>query len=352
MIIVNARFLTQPVTGVQRVGIEWSKILKKSKLNVKFVTPKNIIHNKLAEQLEAEVIGNFTGHIWEQFDLFNYVKKNKEALLLSFSFTGPLLYKNQIITVYDLGFKIHPEWFSWKFRLVYNFLVPILSKRVKCILTDSEVVKKEIMSEYGIISNKIYPIHLGVSNVFLKDKDKSIHNKDDNYILTVSSHHPRKNYKKLIEAFNLLEDKNVKLYVVGNIVSHFSNSIEFDKVDVNRVKFLQGIDDNELMNYYRGSKLFIFASLYEGFGIPVIEAISQSIPCIVSDIPVFREICRRDVDFFDPSDAVDIAKVIDFRLKNPISESILQDRKNYVVETFTWDKGAQKVIDILNNYIK
>ena len=144
MIIINARFLTQPITGVQRVGIEWSKRLKKLRNDIVFVSPNNILHHELAEELEVEVIGRFKGHVWEQIDLYKYVISKGGPLLMSFGFTGPVFYNNQIVTIHDLGFKIYPERESFKFRLLYNILVPILIRKAKKILKVSEFSKKQI----------------------------------------------------------------------------------------------------------------------------------------------------------------------------------------------------------------
>ena len=105
IVIINARFLTQPISGVQRFGIEIAKELKKNNLNLVFVSPKNIIHHDLAKELDVKVIGILKGHLWEQIELQSYVLR-KNAFLVSFCNTGPLFVRNQIITIHDLCFKL------------------------------------------------------------------------------------------------------------------------------------------------------------------------------------------------------------------------------------------------------
>ncbi|WP_224485305.1 glycosyltransferase family 4 protein [Robertkochia aurantiaca] len=339
-IIINGRFLSQPITGVQRFASEITAILCQSK-NVEVVAPKNIIHWGLAKKFNVKIIGTFVGHSWEQFDLMIYLKKEK-CLLLSLCNTGPLLCLTQVITIHDLGFRKHPEWYSKKFSLYYNFLIPKLAKLSKHILTVSEYSKMELINELGIIEEKISVVYNAPSKIFriTEDKDKS-HGNNKNYILTVSSHHPRKNFKNLISAFNLMSQEDLFLYIIGNNNNNFNSNIDYKTVD--NVRFLENISDNELVDYYKGAKLFVFASFYEGFGIPIIEAMSMGVPVCVSDIPVFHEVCGSSAYYFDPHDVEDMANKIHKSLVSPknIKESNISD--------FNWGKSAKKIFRILEN---
>ena len=97
ILVVNSRFLTQNITGVQRFAIEIAKQLKVLySSDIQFISPKNIIHVDLAEELEAKVIGNRTGHLWEQIDLPRYLKSIDSPLILNLANTAPLFYKNKI----------------------------------------------------------------------------------------------------------------------------------------------------------------------------------------------------------------------------------------------------------------
>ena len=131
MFYVNARFLTQNITGVQRYAIEISKQLKIQLGNeVRFVSPKNIIHNKIAEELEVCVVGKNRGHIWEQFDLPIYLTKNKSPLLLNLANTAPICYGNNIVTLHDIAFERFSENFNWKFGIFYRLLIPRIAKKL------------------------------------------------------------------------------------------------------------------------------------------------------------------------------------------------------------------------------
>ncbi|PRX56937.1 glycosyltransferase family 4 protein [Flagellimonas meridianipacifica] len=347
MIIVNARFLTQPVTGVQRFAIEISKIIKKRLGDkVHFITHPGILHHKLAEELKAEVIGLNRSHIWEQIDLPLYLSMNKRPLLISFGYTGPLFYRNQIVSIHDMAFKYYKETFSKSFSYLYNFLVPKIAKKCLHVFTVSKTAKNELAKELGIPKEKITVVYNGLSDVF-KTGGQTITNKEK-YILTVSSHHPRKNYPRLLEAFSMLDNKSIKLYVVGNEIKHFSSSMDkLNDVSVERVKFLTNISDELLSSYYENAELFVFPSLYEGFGIPLVEAMGMRLKCVISDIPVFREIAKENAIFVNPKDVESIKEGIEIGLK------LDKNRMSYDnMSRFSWNTSANKVLKLLNQIEK
>lgn len=343
MIIVNARFLTQEITGVQRFGIEISKELKKLNPNIVFVSPKNILHVELARELNVKCIGPFTSHLWEQITLQKYVV-SKKALLISLCNTAPLFVKNQIITVHDLCFKMHPEWFSKSFSSFYNFLIPKIVKKALFVITVSETSKKEIVNELSVPEEKILVVYNAVSSIFYENLNpesfKSNFSKEK-YILTVSSHHPRKNFERLIKAFHSIEDPNLHLYIIGNINKHFAQ--KYINQNDKRIKFLTGITDVELVQFYRNANLFVYPSLYEGFGIPIIEALSQKTQVVVSDIPVFREICGHstNVTYFNPKSTLSIKESIIKGLKNIEKHSFKEDD----LSLYSWEYSAKKILD-------
>jgi len=152
MIVVNARFLTQKVTGVQRFAVEISKILHNLNDQIVFVTPPGILDLDLAKELGAIIIGKNKGTIWEQVDLRNYLTLNQKPLLINFCNTGLLFYNRQIVTIHDMSYKVNPKWFSKKFYLWYNFLIPHIAKRSLKILTVSNSSKNDIIKYLKIRS--------------------------------------------------------------------------------------------------------------------------------------------------------------------------------------------------------
>ena len=217
-IIVNARFLTQPVTGVQRFAIELSKRLKKrGNINIQFVAPENIVHCELANDLDVKIIGKLKGHLWEQIELPRYLRKNGNPILLNLCSTAPCFYKNQIVTHHDITYIRCPESFSLKFKLLYKLLAPLFLKNSKKIITVSEFSKGEISKYFDIPKEKFIVVYNAVD----KEKFRKQYDQDSSapkYILAVSSQNYHKNFQGLVNAFKKVKDeiKNVDLYIVGN----------------------------------------------------------------------------------------------------------------------------------------
>lgn len=341
-IFINARFLTQHISGVQRFAIEISKELNRMGFPVVFLSPNNILHHELSEELNVKTIGVLKGHLWEQLELQSYVFL-KKGLLVSFCNTAPLFLKNQIVTVHDLCFRIYPQWFSKPFSLIYNFMIPKICNNSKAIITVSETSKKELHHELGIPLDKINVVYNGVADVFKKNIAFSVRSPvEGDYILTVSSHHPRKNFTRLVEAFKLLNNPNLKLCIIGNMHRNFKNTT---KESDDNILYLNNISDAELLNYYKHAKLFVFPSVYEGFGIPIIEAMQFDVPVCVSDILVFHEICNDNATYFNPLLVEDISAKIKICLSNPIKNN------NSDFTKFNWRNGAQQIRELMNRNI-
>ena len=182
------------------------------------------------------------------------------------------------------------------------------------ILTVSNTVKKEIDKYYSYPEEKIFVVY----NTFSLNKnilidETSILNKfnilNENYVLSVSSMNPNKNLKSLIDSFNIINKShpNLKLVLIGGKTS----SIEkLKKLTANsNIIFTGYINDEELKVLYKNAKLYAFPSIYEGFGIPIIDAQLFEIPVLCSDIPVFREVAQNSVEYFQP-DSESIANKI------------------------------------------
>lgn len=212
-IYIAARFLTQPITGVQRYGIELSKAIKKlnTEYNITFIAPQNIIHHEIAKFLDVKQIGSLKGQLWDQISLLKFLKSKGSPLILNFSNTLPVFYENKIVTIHDIIHLKYPV--SYSYRKYYEIVFPLMLKHSKHIITVSEFSKKEISSYFGIDESKISIVYNGVDEKF---KPKKLENQE-RYILGVSSIAYHKNFISLIKAFLQLKDKSIKLYIVGGL---------------------------------------------------------------------------------------------------------------------------------------
>lgn len=344
MIVINARFLTQNITGVQRFANELCKRLPNTIKNhtLLFVAPKNI-SLKIKCFSNVHTFGRFHGQLWEQIDLPIFLKSKDNPLLINLVGIGPVFYKRKILAIYDLAFKHFPEWFSYSFQRAYNVLVPLSAKNSLFLITDSNYVKEDIYRTYKFNKKKITVIYAASSDIFLY---KGL--KREKIILTVSSIDPRKNLGRIIEAYNLL-DTDYKLVIVGSKNKTFSK-LDIDKKLLNEnVIFTGYLADNELVELYNKAEIFIYASLFEGFGIPPLEAQSCGCACIVSNSTALPEVYLDSVEYCDPFDVNSIRSSINSLITDKPKRNSFQEKGLQNVERFDWRKSAKVLEKVIEN---
>ena len=343
-IIVNCRFLTQNLTGVQRFAIEISKQLRNVMGDqILIVSPKKIMHYDIANELKVQVIGFNSGHLWEQIDLPLYLNSNhSNSLLLNLANTGPLFYSNKIITLHDIAYERFSSSFSWRFSSFYKIIVPRLLNNCKHIFTVSNFSKEEISLFYNIPKDNISVVYNAVSDIFKLSKK----NNNQKYILAVSSITPHKNFNNLIKAYNILKGDSVKLVLVGSSGMSFNN-VEIDKKDNKNIIFKGRVSDNELTDLYTNAICFIHPSLYEGFGIPPLEAQSCGTPVISSNAASLPEIGMDSFLYFDPNNIDDIAEKIELLIHNKALQKELTAKGFKNIKRFSWITSARKIQEII-----
>lgn len=346
-LVVNARFLTQEVTGVQRYALELSKLLKKYyKDEIIFLSPKNIIQHEIANKLDVLTIGTFKGHLWEQIDLPYFLRQKKSPLLVNFANTAPLFYRNKIVTVHDIAYERFPKNFNWKFRLFYKILIPNIIKTSRHIITVSNFSKMEINDLYKARLDNISVVYNAVNNDF-KPKQKDSKEK---YILAVSSLSYQKNFHSLIKAFNQLTNKKIKLFLVGSINRNFANISLLNDIENNKNIIFRGrVSDNELISLYSNAICFVTPSLYEGFGIPPLEAQTCGCPVICSNAASLPEVCGDSVVYFNPYDIDDMSKKIEIVINDEKLQKELVQKGFENIKRFSWEKSVDKLIKIIEN---
>lgn len=342
-IYINARFLTQSLTGVQRFAIEISMVLKKDFPNKYiWVSSKNIKHFEIAKKLKVEVTGNFTGHFWEQYELPKYLRKKGKPILLNLCNTAPLMYSNKISTIHDMAIYENPRWFSKRFVLYYKFLIPKIIRSSRLVFTVSIFSKNEINERMSKPLNQIEVVHNAVSKIFSPDKFSK-----GRFLLTVSTLQPRKNLITLINSFREIKDESLKLVIVGVENKLFSDLKIKQRIEEDERIILTGyLTDDELVKYYQKAQIFVYTSLYEGFGIPPLEAMACGTPTIISDIPVFRELYGEAAMFFQSEG--DLTNKIEFLLNNENQRVEMIKRGLNLVTRYSWRTSAIKMDKILS----
>ncbi|MCE7626708.1 glycosyltransferase family 4 protein [Vibrio fluvialis] len=296
IVYINGRFLSQRQTGVQKFAFDQTLALSK-KFHICVLVPKCVDISNLPKEFNAKNVGRLKGHLWEQVELYVFLKLMKSPDLFTFSGLPPIFYKDSIFTIHDVSFKHNPEWFSLGYRLWYGFAYRILSLVSKKVITVSEFSKNEISKFYPVMRSKIVVVYNRIP-LFSSEERVDTHERGE-YVLLVSSLDPRKNINNYIEAFTKANSGNYRLIVVGGTGNAFKFNFPKDKL-VN-VTFTGYVDDSELEELYKGATAFIYPSLYEGFGIPPLEAMSVGCPSIVSNMASIPEVCGDAVLYFDPT---------------------------------------------------
>jgi glycosyltransferase involved in cell wall biosynthesis len=294
-----------------------------------------------AKVLDVQIIGRNTGHLWEQVDLPLYLLRHGRPLLVSLSSTAPMFYGNQIATHHDINYVRYPQSYSRSFRTVYRTITPILLRQVKALLTVSNFSKGEISAFYGFPSNRIFVIPNAVSDAFTPAPTEQV----TPYLLAVSSPSAHKNFNRMIQAFLTLRGQdNLQLHIVGAASEIFADpELQHLACRDPRIRFLGRLNDAELIEQYQGATAFVFPSLYEGFGIPPLEAQACGCPVLAANAASIPEVLQASALYFDPLDVSHIAAAMERILVDMPLRKALRRRGLNNVERFSWDDSALRV---------
>ncbi len=273
-------------------------------------------------------------------------------------FSYPILYPGKfIVTIHDMivshfdtGKSSTHSPFLYKFkRFGYQINHQIGLRRAAKIIAVSQSTKQEIMQTIGISSSKIKVIYEGVDTNLVNQKFANTSLIDSPYILYVGNAYPHKNLETLLQAFEVVAQKNktTKLVLVGPddvFYTRLQRNIEKSLIK-NRVQFLNSISDSQLVTLYKHANALVSPSLMEGFGLPIIEALSFNIPVIASDIPVYRELFDGLVNFFNPYSVDDLAlklsNAADHKLRPADTKKI-----THTLHKFSWEKAAKETLEL------
>lgn len=266
-------------------------------------------------------------------------------------FSYPILYsKPFVVTIHDLIIDHFPTghasslplpFYKLK-RMAYKKITKNSAKKALSIIVPSNATKKDLIDLYKADQKRLKVIYEGFDKLISKKEKMDLVSK--NYILYVGNAFPHKNLGKLIKAYKKLSEKyNLDLVCIGR------KDFFYEKLESNPYRglyFLHNVDDSALFEYYTNAKCLVFPTLMEGFGLPLLEAMSLSCPVVCSKIPALQEIGGDACLYFDPNDYEDIFLKIEKIIKDEkkrqemTQEGILQSRK------FSWEKCASETLKL------
>ncbi len=362
-ILVDLTPLADNFSGLERFAMCITRELLSYKDKEYILVFKNEIHPmfvkfKNAENVMTIVLKGTNKLFFNQVILpWNLYKLSADAyLFLAFPSPWLLFRKNVICAIHDVVCWDCPNTMKLSSKLYFKMSFLLASRFCSHIITVSNFSKTRIIEKLKIDNNKIWLIHDGLSEEFSKDEyNKEVIKKyrlPEKYILTLSTIEPRKNLGLLLKAYeHLWKNKEVEidLVLVGRKGWKVDKIIDgLDEDVVGHIHFTGYIEDNDLPSIYHYASLFIFPSMYEGFGIPPLESMACGTPVITSDAASLPEVCGEAAVYFVNNDLESLKENIRLFLN-----SSDEFRKHYVEtgfrqsKMFSWKNEARKLNDYL-----
>jgi glycosyltransferase involved in cell wall biosynthesis len=274
--------------------------------------------------------------------------------------SGPLAVARQVMTVHDLFPIEHPEWFSRAFRTWYLWLLPRLFRRVAYILANSQYTRQQVLNRYNLAEDKVVLCHHAQSERFVPAPAEEVarfradYGLPERYILSVGAIEPRKNLATLAAAWKRTwaRDQGIKLVVAGettpkavhNVASSGADALE--DPTIYRVGFFSG---ERLPLLYQGAEAFVFPSLAEGFGVPILEAMACGTPVICSDTTAMPEIAGEAARLVPPLETEAWTEAIDSILSDNEARQRMRSDGLRRAAHFSWSRSAGIVRSTLDS---
>lgn len=333
-LIYNGKFLTQKLTGVQRVALEVLRELaamEDLKITVAMpcdaTPPEGDFPN-----CEFVKVGRLKGEIWEQWSLPRYCRKRKLPLLCMGDNVAPKLYRSYV-TVHDVVFKEkRKKNYGFLWGIKSRFLLSSVTKSHK-VFTVSEFSKGRLEYFYPKLKkNPPVVLPLGVEHLYRTDPEP-VEGITGEFYLTVGSINSNKNTAYILSLARNNPDKN--FVITGKKFGNFDAFVQTNHLT--NCKITGYITDGQMIWLYQHCKGFVFPSKYEGFGLPPLESVALGCRNLyLSDISVFREIYGDVAVFFDPEDRANTCKLNETH--------ITEEKFTRLLERYTWKNTAYTIV--------
>ena len=336
-IYVNGRFRAHRITGVQRVAHE--------------------ITRRLAGYVEVcqpgRNLSGWQGHLWEQTTL---PRRCRNGVLWSPCASGPIASSRQVVTFHDLFVVDSPEWYQKAYASWYGYSLRKLARSAKHIIAVSEYTKSRLISSFGVDSGKVTVVYNGVDAAWFSASPQAapaaratLQLPSARYLLSVGSLEPRKNLKTLLIAWTkVVNELPADLWLV---ISGACDQNVYRNAGLTQLPprvFLSGyVQDEWLPGLYAGSLGFVFPSLAEGFGLPVLEAMASGVPVLTSNTTALLEVCATSALYFDPTNADDLACNIRLLVRDENLRQKLSCLSREQAARFNWERTAEQTLRVL-----
>jgi glycosyltransferase involved in cell wall biosynthesis len=260
----------------------------------------------------------------------------------------PLLPCAGIVTVHDITFELHPEWFPERVRRMLSLLVPLTLRRASHVITISASTKRDISEQYGVPPEKITVTQLAPRKAF--SDATSRRPSDEPFFLYVGNVEPRKNIATILRAMRIMHDRSVpaRLAVVGKIGYHDAEirQLVYELRLRGWVRFTGYLSDEQLKQLYSSCIALVHPALYEGFGLTPLEAMAQQVPVIASNTSSIPEVVGDAAILLDPRSPERWADTMELVMRDCDLQSSLATKGLQRARLFSWNRCARETVDV------
>lgn len=322
---------------------EWIFFFSSLRLNLKKEL-EQLIQQKGFKLLKFRFPNSLLSSLWNDLHVLNIDSFTGNLdLFITSDWVEPPSKSKKATVIHDLSVFRFPETVDKKILETQKKRLRWVEKESSIIFTDSESTRKDVLKFFPNIKSSVFTIYPGV-DVNSSKKSVDIFNRlkiKKDFMLTVGKLEPRKNLKRLLEAFEKAKTSNIDLVIVGEYGWG-------EKITPNKnVKVLGYVDEETLSSLYKSCLFFIYPSLWEGFGYPVVEAMKHRAAVATSDTSSLKEIAEGYGLLFNPTDVDDIVQTIKLLSTNKKLRDELKRKSLKRATDFTWKKYYSEMINVL-----
>ncbi len=369
---IDCRIFGTGFTGIGRYTYELVKHF--TDLNAKLECPHELVFFFNRKEYNEFEVGEHSKKVLvnakhysaaEQLKLPKQLRKEKCDVIHFPHFNVPLLYRKPFtVTIHDLTLSLFAgrKMRKWHHKLAYNLTIKSATKRAKKIVAVSEHTKKDIVKHLHIPKEKIQVVYNGVDPKFklIRELEKLTptlkkYKIEKPFLLYTGVWRSHKNLPRLIEAFNILRKEkrlDIQLVITGKpdpLHPEVKEAVKNLQLEED-VIFTGIVSEEELIHLYNAASIFVFPSLYEGFGLPVLEAMSCGTPVAAANTSSIPEVCGKDnAVLFNPKNSQEIAESITMLYKNVEMQVALIERGIRRSSEFSWRKAAEEMFKIITH---
>lgn len=360
-VVVNATITDPRPTGlgVYTINVVRELCSLTHNLTVFTSTPENFPQNGVILRRVTRFVRpsyGLRGHVarilWSHLRLRRHLERTDASVLLSPTPLESILRSPvaQVVVVHDLLPLFYPRQYPRQ-RHFFRFILPKILRSVSRVIADSRSTKEDLIEAYDLAEEQVEVVHIAYSREIIDQNRAAAQRNDRPFLLYVGNLYPHKNLHRLLEAFALASRQIPhELRVVGYKDRRFYGSLRETarKLGVlERVSFLDFVPRSQLASLYASADAFVFPSLYEGFGIPPLEAMANGVPVIASSTKALREVLGDAAEFVDPFDVSAIAETLVDVVFSEAKKVELRSKGFERVKMFSWKRSAEEVYRIL-----